>query len=500
MAGRRAWLLLLALFLFLFQRNLLAQETDAFSRLSHGIEWQMQSQRTLAGGQTPLWLQANRQGLSSVRKNNNYLRGSIFRRVEMDSLRKWKVGYGADIAWTHRMNAPFVVQQLYAELQYDKVRFSLGSKEREMQLKNNTLSTGAQTLGINARPVPQARLELPEYLPIDHGHWWSVKGHLAYGMLTDGGWVQNHAKDKYMKNALYHSKAAYLRIGNEARFPLVFEGGLEMACLFGGDFYAVNAVTGKTHKQKMKRGLKQAFEALYGGGEDPGEGIYANAGGNTLGSWLMSLSYRVGNGKIRAYYDHFFEDHSMMFFEYGMWKDGLFGLELTLPKNKVAQNIVLEYITTKDQTGPIYHDHTSTIPDQISARDDYYNHSFYNGWGHWGQAIGNPLYTSPAYAGSNSLSFPNNRFNAWHLGLDGSPFPWMSYRLLCTYQESWGTYVNPYTDKKYDTSLLAECTFYPYKNHDRLSVTLGYGQDHGSLLGHHGGFQLTLSRRGFLCR
>ena len=55
-----------------------------------------------------------------------------------------------------------------------------------MQLKNQTLSSGSQTLGINARPVPQVRIALPEYWQLPFGGGWlHLKGHIAYGMMTD---------------------------------------------------------------------------------------------------------------------------------------------------------------------------------------------------------------------------------------------------------------------------------------------------------------------------
>ena len=107
-----------------------------------------------------------------------------------------------------------------------------------MELKNNRLSSGAQTLGINARPVPQVRLSLPEYwrLPIANG-WLHLKGHIALGRFTDDQWMKTFTKQqsKYTEKVLYNSKAGFLKIGNEDVFaPLSIEMGLEMATQFGG--------------------------------------------------------------------------------------------------------------------------------------------------------------------------------------------------------------------------------------------------------------------------
>lgn len=487
--------------LLLAMPSLQAQQNDT-RRLFSDVNYQIEAQATVAtqDNLSPLWLNANRHGLSSVDKHNGFLRAGLSRPIEADSARSWRIGYGIDAAVAYNFTSSFFVQQLYADAEYRKVRLSVGSKERPMAFKNQELSSGSQTYGINARPIPQIRIELPDYLSLDHGHWIGIKGFFGYGMLTDGNWRGSYARNSYIKHPFYHTKAGYMRLGNEKKFPLVLEGGLEMATVFGGTYYEHK--NGRTVRTEMAHGFKQFVQAVYGGGSDPGEGIYANAGGNTVGSWLASLSYKFPTWKIRAYYDHFFEDHSQAFLEYGIWKDGLLGLELTLPRNRFVSTVVFERLSTRDQAGPIYHDHTPEIPDQISAVDNYYNHGTFGGWQHWGQAIGNPLYASPLYFANSSLAFPSNRFNAYHVGLAGDPLASLHYRLLYTYQESWGTYSAPFPDKRYNTSLLAEVRFAPARighiDTRGWALTAAFGLDHGRLLGNNSAFQFTLCKQGLL--
>ena len=45
-----------------------------------------------------------------------------------------------------------------------------------------------------------------------------------------------------------------------------------------------------------------------------------------------------------------------MFFQYGRWKDGHIGLEITFPKNRFIDTFVYEGLGTKDQTGPMLYD------------------------------------------------------------------------------------------------------------------------------------------------
>lgn len=472
---------------------------EKLKSMGEGLHYQVEGGVTVSNGEhSPLWLNANKYGLSSVKGDNGYMRASLIRPIETDSMQKWKIGYGVDLAGAYNFTSSFVVQQLFLDIQYKKVRLSIGSKERPMNLKNQELSTGSQTFGINSRPIPEVRIEIPEYLSLTgKSDWLGIKGHFGYGKATDSRWRKDYLPDgaRYPDGALYHSKSGFLRIGNEKKFPLVFEAGLEMACQFGG---IIRNYAGPGKDLHMGEGLSSFWHAIFPGGGDPGEGIYANAEGNTVGSLLFSLSYKFPTWKVRAYYDHFFEDHSMMFVEYG-WKDGLAGLEVTLPKNPFVSSFVYEFIATKDQSGPIYHDHTENIPDQISATDNYYNHAMY-GWSHWGQAIGNPLYSSPLYNSSGSLSFRNNRFKGHHFGISGNPFEGVHYRMLVSVTKNWGTYGSPYADPKRNGSFLFELTAAPKRignlNTKGWSLTGAFAFDKGSEIGNNTGFQFTLRKQG----
>lgn len=209
--------------------------------LLHGASWKVEMQGGYARGKTPLWLNANRYGLSSLDHGNGYLRASVACPLQTDSARRWALGYGIDMVGGINYGANPIVQQAYAEVRWLHGVLTVGSKEYSMELKNNSLSSGSQTLGVNARPVPQVRVALPEYwtLPV-FGGWLQLKGHVAYGMMTDECWQHEftHKENSYTDHLLYHSKAGYLRIGkDENLYPLSVEMGLEMASQFGGTAY-----------------------------------------------------------------------------------------------------------------------------------------------------------------------------------------------------------------------------------------------------------------------
>ena len=157
---------------------------------------------------------------------------------------------------------------------------------------------------------------------------------------------------------------------------------------------------------------------------------------------------------------------------------------------------------TTYQSGSVYHDHTEAIPDQISGVDNYYNHNIYAGWQHWGQAMGNPLFTSPLYNHNVDLTFTSNRFKAHHMGISGTPTPSLHYRLLYTHQRSLGTYAVPYTKARTNHSFMAEVKYAPQRlgklNTQGWSLKAAYAFDHGTLMGNNMGFQLTLAKTGLL--
>ena len=72
-------------------------------------------------------------------------------------------------------------------------------------------------------------------VPLTKG-WLGVKGHIGYGMLTDGRWRKDFVAvgQRYSKNVVYHTKSLMLRVGNSDVFPLTMEIGMLEAAQFGG--------------------------------------------------------------------------------------------------------------------------------------------------------------------------------------------------------------------------------------------------------------------------
>jgi len=501
-----------------FLLSLLATTINAFAQSrdwDKGISYSIEMSGAISNGKhAPFWLTANRYGLPSIERNSGYIRGSISRNAEADSTRHWDIGYGADIVIPSNHTSNFFIQQTYADIRWMKGILTIGQKQHPMQLKNNELSSGSQTFGINSRPYPEIRLVLPSYwnIPYTKGTL-AFKGHIAWGMFTDDKFQKNFVKGKshYDQDVLMHTKAGYLRIGKQEK-PFTAELGLEMATQFGGTHYEY--ISNGYKKTKSARNLKSFWHAFIGGGSDPAmDGATQNNEGNMLGSWVVRLNYNTKHAQFGLYADQFFEDHSAMFhldydgyaFENGQMikkekrylvyplKDIMLGADVHLKNFRWISDAAIEYLYTKYQSGPVYSERTPQIPDHIGGVDNYYNNGIAPGWQHWGQTLGNPFYISPIYNTTGRLlDFQCNRFTAWHIGVAGQPTKNLNYRLRASWQAGLGTYDHPFFESRTNMSLGIEANYQCDKLYKGLNIKAAFGIDRGELFGNNTGGTISL--------
>ena len=466
-----------------------AKEMEDFDRAYYNVE----TRATFAGGEnTPFWLVSNIHGLGSPTFNNGYVKGEIHK--PMDRIKRFSWGAGADLTGGWNIPAAFAIRQLYAELHYRALWISVGSKNYGSYYNNHRLSSGDLLFSDNAMAIPQVRVGLNDFASFwGTKGWFSVRGYLSYGMFTDSNW-QKHwtAPDTHRTTGvLFCSRGLWLRGGNWEKFPLTLDVGIEMGTQFAGTVYLQGT------KMKMPNNLKAWVKALIpmSGSDDTPEGEQINIQGNMNGEYSISVRYSPAPGwLIRPYWEHYFEDHSQLTFEYGPWKDGLYGIEVGFPKNPFLSNFVYEYVGTKDQTGAVLNNYSPEIPEKVSGRDNYFNHYIYGCWQNWGMTIGTPLAISPLYNRSHLLTIFNTRFIANHFGLEGNPCDEINWRFLLTFSRNWGTYGRPLPEIMDNCSGLAEVTFSP-KKIKGLYARASLAWDKGPLLGNNFGGMISV---GFL--
>ena len=476
----------------------LACNSAVAQNLASGLKLDAEVSATGSSGDyAPLWLSSNRYGASSTDSWNGIQRMKISRSADSDSLRNWKYEYALDFFLAEKGLSVFNLQQAYIKTAYKKFGVTVGAKEMPLVMKNAELSSGGLCYGINARPIPQVSLDVDYFSIPFTNSWWKWKAHLSYGFTTDGKWQKSFAADgtNYTSNTLYHEKALYWKFGKENHpiVPLTYEIGIQMANQFGGTGYNVAGRTlqGKTDL-KFGHAFSDYIDALLCTGSDITDGTEPNTAGNHTGSYNMALAWHAKTWTVRAYFERYFEDQSMLTVQYGI-QDHLLGVEAELPHNPFVTGVVVEHINTKSQSGAVYHDRTESIPDKMNGRDNYYNHSLYSGWQHWGQAIGNPLLTSPIYNTDGMIEFKNNRIKGWHIGLCGDPTADIHWRLLVSITHNWGTYIRPCSDVISQQYLLAEIGWRPAR-FCGWSGKLAFGYDYGKVLGNSFGTQLSIHK------
>lgn len=491
-----------------------AQESsNELSRLRYAIQTNALAS---VGKNAPFWLTHNRHGLSSLERNNGNLNVGLYRDFDQ---RKFAWAYGMQGAFFVSQESQlvtqspqFIVQQLYGDLRYGCWELSVGSKERWSEGKHRTLSGGGLTFSPNARPIPQVRFGINEYtnVPWWFDGWVHVKGHFSYGAFTDDAYIRvftsrASAETLYIQDVLFHEKSAFLKIGNPARSPFAFEMGLEMYCQFGGTLYAKDTpqdslvfALPRSYKEYIK-----AFIPLAGGADTP-MAEQTNVNGNQLGSWHFIASYSTPQLGVRAYCEHFFEDHSQMIgfafnrdwkgsiqkVSYFPWRDGLLGIEITLPKCRAVRTLLYEYTAMKDQSGPILHNSTSSLTEQVSGYDCYYHHYIYQGWQHWGMGLGTPLATTSAYNENGNPIISSSRIKAHHMGVEGLIKSNFAYRVLGTYVRHWGTYRDPLKEMGYQVSTLFELQYAIPSC--RTTCTLSFAKDwSNTIIGNNTGVNIS---------
>ena len=380
------------------------------------------------GDFSPYFFASNRHGVTSLEPTSGYLRGSLIKSINENKFFDYGAGIGMIGRFNRKDNA--WLQQLYAEVKLSYFTLSGGMKEIEGRFKNFELSSGGLIWSGNSTPIPQLRLEMNKFyaVPLTNG-WLQVLGSVSYGKYIDDKWLEdNYTYDQSFitTGSWYHQKQFYLRSKEDKNFIVTLGG--EFACQFGGDqeMWSKNGMYNST-KSDIK--LKDFLHVLIP--KEGNDGVYYL--GDHLGSWHGVFEYKFKNeSRLKGYFEWLFEDGS------GIGKlngwDGLWGLEFNLNKKWYITDVVVEYLQTTNQSGPMHYAPDDfpgyTVNSQATGADDYYNNYYYNGWTHRGTGLGSPLLLSTAYHKNGHLRYIHNRIQAYHLGVNGYIINDLQYWLL----------------------------------------------------------------------
>ncbi|MDR2969599.1 MAG: capsule assembly Wzi family protein [Tannerellaceae bacterium] len=488
--ARLLFILLSAVVFVPFARSQSGPDADA-------VTYEVEVQGSAAtGAYTPFWIVGNRYGVVPLEAGNGYLRARVDHRQSLGNGFHWAAGVDA-LAVTPRYRNVYL-QQLYAELGYKSLLLTVGSKEKYTSLWDRRLSSGDMIRSANARPVPEIHISIPEFLTVPSTKGWlHFKGYMSVGRSFDEDYLNSFIRTDqvYIRNILRHDKSLTLRLrDSRSAFPAYFSFGISHTAQWGG---ASSGATARKQPQSIKDFLR-VFCAMAGG-----EGASLSDQVNVLGAHHISYNFQVGFVKekweLRAYHQHIASDKSGVLF-YNK-ADGLWGIQADFRSFPLIRKVLTEYVTTRNQSGMFHFinfDHDAH-PGRGGGADDYYNNGEYKtGHTYFNRSEGSPLLVSPEYNEDGSLGFKSTRIRDIHFGMEGDISRQLSYRVLLTVMNGWGTPYRPFLKKQSGTSFLVEANY----AHPRLSgwaFTGAFGGDTGNVTGNRTyGFSLGVSKRGIL--
>ena len=413
--------------------------------------------------------------------------------------------YDAETATTttrQAKNASLWIQQLYAEMAYRSIFASIGMKEEYSVIVNQELSSGDLCMSGNSRPMPGIMVGFVDFQDIPlTGGMLQINGEVGYYKTLDGSWMEdryNYYNSFITTDYVLHYK--YLHLRTAPHLPLSVTIGMQAACQIGGTAsYYENGVLTETITTSLS--LKDYFKAFIpsSGGSAEGDQVYYE--GNHLGTWDLLVRYRLpSEDELMVYYQSLWEDGSSIGKQNG-W-DGLYGIEYSAAYEGPIEAVVVEYLDLTNQSGPIHWapadysgEGSTTITNEATGADDYYNNYSYNGYQYYGMSMGSPFVRSAIYNTDGYLRITDNRIRAFHIALQGHLAWNFQYRAKFGYRKSWGTPFIPLTATRSATSFMLEGIYY-VPSIDGLSVKCQFGADFGELVGKNVGGLVTVTYSG----
>lgn len=422
----------------------------------------------------PLWLVANKFGAIAERKNdlstNVRLTNThdLFNRVT-DSVRKYYVQYGVDLFANNHFNETFF-REAYIKVGYKNVQFRAGRFAERTDDIDPDLSSGSLGISGNALPIPKVGFIVTDYtnVPFTKG-WLQFKGQISHGWF---------GSNRYMKDALYHEKLFYLRLGKK-KFKLY--GGVQHFGEWGG----------RRGLRQLERSWKGFLDVLFVKEADDGSvgtdinGILPNRAGDQRGLVEAGAVWENEKLLLRGYNQTPLETGRDLD---PRNVDRLLGLTFISKKKTAIKKVVGEFLTTRDMLSFV----------EASDRQSYYNNGYYRtGWEYQGRIIGTPLFinrtrgqyyfpgvepydwNAPDSTTPGNSNIIVNRVVSGHFGMLYSLTDRLQARTLITYAQYFGrfteTITSPYKEQWYT---LQE---FSYSLPHQLYLKAAVGYDGGGL-------------------
>lgn len=460
-----------------------------------------------SGDYTAYQLTANRHDVLSHRANTGYVRAAVD--LERNLSNDWLLTGAFDVLASAHAKSSFYLQQLYANLSWQDFYLEVGKREYQPVLRNALLSSGSLVASGNARPMPEVRIGTKDFVTVPGTRQWlQFYFDASYGYYEDSDWLSDcfddfhalHPNGYVTTEVWHHQKKLFLRSDPTRKLSLTI--GMEHAVQFGGR--CLKYLAGTECVVDLSPSFGDFFRVIIPGGDGNVGNTYDKTvewvKGNHIGDWNVMLTYQFDkHHQLSAYLENPFEDGSGI--RKGNGWDGLWGIEYK-NRNEGTQwvrGVVLEYLQTTDQSGPIHWspgDFSQMIegwmPNHATGNDNYYNNYMYNGYAHYGMAMGTPLLMSPIYNRDNYCGFVDTRVQAWHLGIQGELSGCWSYLARGSYREGQGTYFIPFAERHHSLDTMFQLSYAsgPWQ------LSCAYANDSGNIYGDNNTVNIKVSYHG----
>ena len=412
------------------------------------------------GSFAPFWMQSNVWGRVSERPN------SATQGIGLQHTHTWNPSTSLTLAGEWMAMEPryrtLFTQQLYAQFRYHQLSLHVGQRQQTSQFDlDPDLSSGDLVYSQNSRPYPEVAVSLPTYVTVPFTRdWLQCKGSFSVGCSLDDAYLADWTNPiyPYVEHVRWHRKSLHLKIQDQRRErPFYVELGAQHVAQWGGTSLDPDIGT-------QPHGWKDFVRVFFGmkGGADASWSDRTNVLGNHTISYDIRLGYVKPTWEVQLYHQHISSDKSGLELQNG--RDGLWGGELKLFRLPWLQRILVEYLTTRNQTGPFHfidydHDKYGGVG---GGADNYYNNGDYKtGNSYFNRGIGSPLLPGPIYNRNGKIGFENNRVRAFHLGAAGAWDARWSYRVLMSYLQGWGLTEVPYLHRVTSLSFLTSVEYRP---------------------------------------
>ncbi len=353
--------------------------------------------------ESPFWFNSNQRG-RIVESSNISALFSTKATYQISENTNLEIGLGGLFhdGYTEELQ----LDESYLGFQNNWLLAHIGRKQK-IELYRGLSATNQNILwSLNARPLPGISFQTKK--PV---YFWKSAG-LAFEASLEEFITDD---ERYVVDTRVHHKSFHLVIDKIPNFEIKL--GLQHFAQWAGTSPDFGKLPG-SFSDYLDVFLGQEGNVDVGGQE-------VNALGNQLGSYEIYIITTVSDYKVQILYNHLFEDKSGMLLR--NTPDGRYGIYIEDPEQgKLVDAFMYEFYYTRNQS--------KNFPTS-DGEDNYFNNNLYrSGWTYENRILGVPFITLD----ENRFRVNNNKIIAHHIGVSGTVFNKLPYKLLSSYRKNYG--------------------------------------------------------------